>query len=239
MFKRINRGIVATVMLAVLATASYATSVTEVTDWTSSSATSATGTLDGITITAETTSDAEFLGFAGNHFAFFDGECGSWEGMWGLDHSVEGLIASNVNGGDYQEFTFSSALTDGLFYIENFDSDSMAMITATGATSIQLIDMSPSIVFEATAPDMANLSTTNSGFNGEGDATFLIEGDVTSIRVDYKAGEGANGIFYNFATGTASEKPQPIPEPTSMLVMAGLFGLGGFAAVYRRHKAQQ
>ena len=236
MSKRFERGFVATLLLALAASVSHATSVTEVADWTSSTATTATATLGGITINAETTSDAEFLGFAGNHFATFDGECGSWEGMFGLDHTVQGLITSNVNGGDYQEFTFSSPLADGLFFIENFDSDSMAMITATGATSIKMIDMSPSIVFEAVGPNMANLSTTNSGFNGEGDAAFLIEGDVTSIRVDYKAGEGANGIFYNFANGTPTEKPQPIPEPTSILVMAGLFGFGGLLAVYRRRK---
>ena len=109
-------------------------SVTEVAHWNSWEETSATATLGDITITAATTTNAYFSGFTGNHFGAFDGECGSWDGHMPLTHDDQGVIANYVNAGDYQEFTFSSALTDGLFYVENFDSSSMAMLSATGAT---------------------------------------------------------------------------------------------------------
>lgn len=224
--------------LAVLATACGtafgAASITEVTQWNSWDETSATGTLGDITITASTTTSAHFSGFTGNHFGLFDGECGSWDGLMPLTHDDEGVIANYVNGGDYQEFTFSSALTNGLFYVENFDSSSMAMLSATGATSITLVDQSDSISYSSTGASEGKLSTSNPNFNGEGDAVFLLSGDVTSVRLDFTAGEGNNGMIYTFAKQSMMEVPNAVPEPTSMLVMAGLFGIGGLFAIRKR-----
>lgn len=232
--QRTMRAFCAVLMSAFLASAAHASvTVTETAVWEEFSSVRAKGSLGGIEIRARTTPSSEFVGFSGNHFAEFDGECGEWDGMSFLDHSVQGLVTSNVNAGDFQEFSFSSPLTNGLFYVENFDSNSMAMLTATGATSITVVDASSSISYDSTGADTGKLSTSNSGFDGEGDVIFLIEGDVSNIRLDYTGGDGANGILYTFANGTAC----PVPEPTSLLVMAGLFSLGGFA-VYRRRDAQ-
>ena len=217
-------------------------SVSEVATWSSWSETSAHGTLGDISITASTTTDAHFSGFTGNHFAIFDGECGSWDGHMALSHDDQGVIANYVNAGDYQEFTFSSALTDGLFYVENFDSSSMAMLTATGATDITLVDQSDSISYSSTGDSSGKLSSSNASFNGEGDAVFLLSGDVTSVRLDFTAGEGNNGMIYTFAKGMMDDpsavppqgEPSAVPEPTSILVMGMLFGLGGLFAIRKR-----
>lgn len=212
--------------------ASCSASVGDTATWTSWEATSAAGMLNGVNITATTNSEAPFVGIAGNHFGAFDGECGSWDGSdeYALDHDVEGLIASNVNKGDYQEFTFSSAFTNGLLYIENFDSRSKANIKVTGATSIALVDASESITFDVKSGNGGVLASSNRGYDGEGDLVLALTGDVTSIRIDYTRGEGANGVFYTFAQAC------PVPEPTSALVMAGLFGLGGLLYIRRKKK---
>jgi hypothetical protein len=210
--------------------------ITEVTNWLAWDATTATGTLSGITISASTNSEAEFVGFTDRHFGAFDGECGSWDGQMPLTHDDEGLIASNVNGGDYQQFSFDTPLTDGLLYVENFDSSSMAMLTATGATSITVVDQSDSISYTSTGADSLKLTSSNAGYDGEGDAVFHLAGDVTNVRLDFSAGDGANGVIYTFAKKSAMDAPNAVPEPTSLLVMAGLFGLGSVVAYRRRQK---
>ena len=216
--------------VALFGTASIA-SVGETVRWQSWDATSATGTLGEITISAATNAEAAFVGFANNHFAVFDGDCGEWDGTMGmgLSHDDMGLVTSYVNGGDSQEFTFSSPLTDGFFFLENFDSGSKAMMTVTGATSITVLDKSKNFSYEVVGENMVNLSTSNTGYDGEGDAKFLLGGDVTAVSIDFKAGEGANGILYTFAK---QMEPNPVPEPTSLVGL--IFGLVAVAAVRRK-----
>ena len=208
--------------------ASVAVANASVATWSSYTATTATGDFGGVTITATTNSDAAFVGIANNHFGAFDGACGSWDGMLPLTHADEGLVASHVNGGDAQNFSFSSPLTEGLFYIENFDSSSEAKITVHGATHVALVDHSASITYSTISGNMGTLITSNRGFNGEGDAVLYFQGDVTGIDIEYTDGLGANGVFYTFAEASA------VPEPTSLLVMAGLFGAGSLAYIRRK-----
>lgn len=217
-------------ILGACVASSHAAAVSSTATWSSFTSTSATGDLSGVTISASTTASSEFLGFTNNHFGV-GGVCGSWDGSMGLDHSDIGLIASNANGGDVHKFSFSSALTDGLFYIENFDSNSAAIITVHGATSVTLVDNSASIAYTSTGAGAGQLVTSNPGFNGEGDAALRFTGNVTGIEVAFSSGEGANGIIYTFA------EPNAVPEPTSLLVMASLFALGGL--VCARRKKQQ
>ena len=162
--------------------ASVAVANASVATWSSYTATTATGDFGGVTITATTNSDAAFVGIANNHFGAFDGACGSWDGMLPLTHADEGLVASHVNGGDAQNFSFSSPLTEGLFYIENFDSSSEAKITVHGATHVALVDHSASITYSTISGNMGTLITSNRGFNGEGDAVLYFQGDVTGIE---------------------------------------------------------
>ena len=107
----------------------------------------------------------------------------------------------------------------------------MADITFFGAEAVTLVDASSSISFDSVAGDdgvVGKLTTSNAGYDGEGDAAFLVVGDISGIRVDYTAGEGAIGVFYTFA------EPCAVPEPTSLLVMAGLFGIGCVVRIARR-----
>lgn len=193
-------------------------------DWTSYDATSAEGSIGGIGITVRSSETAPIIGLLGNHFGLGE-PCGSWDGTMPLDHADLGVVASYVNAGDFQEFLFSSDLNETFFYIENFDSSSIADITIVGATEAALVDASSSISFTSSIGEdgvEGRLSTSNSGYDGEGDAVLHIKGEVSAIRLDYISGEGANGVFYTFA------EPCPIPEPTSVLVFAGLFGVVGF-----------
>lgn len=197
--------------------------------WSSHTATSAVGLLDGITISVTSSTTAPIIGLGANRFGVGGpGLCGGWDGTMALGHDAVGVIATQVSAGDYQIFDFSSALSDGLFYIENFDANSIANITAVGATGISLVDYSSSISYASTGADSGTLVTSNMGSNGEGDAVLQFTGDVTSIRIDYTSGGAGNGVFYTFA------KPCAVPEPTSALVMAGLFGIGGLFIKRRR-----
>lgn len=192
--------------------------------WSSTTATTATGDLNGITISATSNAEAPIVGISTGFFG------SGWDGSMPLGPDAMGLVVSNVNGGDSQTFTFSSPLLDGtVMYIENFDSASGAAITFTGATSNQLIDSSPSIVY-GSVPGFALMGSTNFGFDGEGDAAILLNGPVTEIKVDYVHGLGDNGVIYTFA----APDPVSVPEPTSAFVMAGLFGLGGSLVCLRR-----
>ncbi len=196
---------------------------------TPTSGTVATGTFAGGTITAVTTSSSPFL-----NMVFEDRFAGAWDGSMPLDTTATALVTTNVNAGDSQAFGFSSAIADGLFYIENFDASSIASIQAIGATSLSLVDSSGSISFVG-AGDSGTLTTSNAGFDGEGDAVLQFTGAVTEIRIQYSSGEGANGVMYTFAEPSS----QAVPEPTSALVMAGLFGFGGAFTWYRRRKQDQ
>ena len=189
--------------------------------------TTAYGTFSGVDVTAVSTSSSPFVGLMADRFA------GGWDGTLTLDSSAMALTASYVNGGDSQAFGFSAPLSEGLFYIDNFESSSSAEIIAHGATSLTLIDASSSISFTSLGANSGQLVTSNAGYDGEGDAVLQFSGDVTSIQVIYDGGEGANGIMYTFAEpGT-----EAVPEPTSALVVAGLFGIGGICGWRRRKKA--
>ncbi len=221
-----NRSLGVFAVLFLTATSVQAGAVCGTTDWQEWDATSAVGMLNGITISASTTSSSEFGGFGRNHFAqpSIEDDCGAWDATMPLTHDDLGLIATNVNAGDTHEFSFDGPFSDGFFYIENFDAGSIAKITAVGATDISLVGQSTSIGFSPSGDNMGVLSSSNMGFDGEGDAILMFTGDVTSILVEYSAGEGANGILYTFAEQC---EEHAVPEPTSLLVMAGLFAIGG------------
>ena len=188
--------------------------------WTSVGTTSATGSVSGVGITATTSSTALFDGTATHRFAQTSVPCGGWDAVgYELDPSAAALTTTWVNGGDFQQFDFDKPWFDGIFYIENFDSSSVAMIMVSGGAKLELLTASSSMSFD---PGTSTLSTSNTSFNGEGDAAFRLSGPVTSIRVDYKQGEQANGIFYTFADGGQTA----VPEPTSVLIW------GGFAALF-------
>lgn len=192
--------------------------------WGSFTETTAMGDIDGITVNATTTASSPIVGLSSKHLGTH------WDADFPLDDSVLALTVSDTNMGDAIDFSFSSALENGtILYIENFDSNSAATITATGATGISVLSKSM-VDYVASNGSMGTLTSTNMGFDGNGDIALVLEGAVTSVSLDYSGGDGANGVFYGFATPDA----QAVPEPTSMLVMAGLFGLGGALAYYRR-----
>ena len=91
------------------------------------------GSIGGIGIMVRSSETAPIIGLLGNHFGLGE-PCGSWDGTMPLDHADLGVVASYVNAGDFQEFLFSSDLNETFFYIENFDSSSIADITIVGAT---------------------------------------------------------------------------------------------------------
>jgi len=199
-------------------------------DWHTFTATTAEGAIGDVGITVRSSASSPIIGLVGNHFGLGD-PCGSWDGTMPLDHADTGVVASYVNAGDFQEFLFSSALDETFFYIENFDSSSIADITIVGATEIALVDASSSISFTSSIGDDGvggTLATSNTGYDGEGDAVLHIKGDVSSIRLDYTSGEGANGVFYTFA------EPCAVPEPTSIFVFATLISIAGIIGFRRR-----
>ena len=166
----------------------------------------------------------------------------AWDaGDLALSDSTLGLGATWVNGGDYQQFDFAAPWSGGYFYIENFDSSSQATIAVTGGATTSLAAASSSITYdEATGV----LTSSNASFNGEGDAVIQLDGEVSSIRIDYSQGEQANGIFYAFGSeapengsngdddsngGSQSQGGQPsdpstgaVPEPSSLMLWGGL-----------------
>lgn len=195
--------------------------------WATDTASSAHGclTCSGINITA--TSTAPIVGLSPGQFG-----PSLWDGSMPLTAADVGLtVLAQVN--TYQTFTFDSPLVGGtLMYIENFDSNSLAELNVVGGTAT-LVDASPSIGFAAGAAANGNdlLSTTNGSFNGEGDAVLMLSGGVTAVSIGYLQSDGANGVFYTFA------EPCAVPEPTSAMVMAGLFGIGGLIYVRRRKQS--
>lgn len=194
--------------------------------WTANTASSAHGclTCSGINISA--TSTAQIVGLSPGQFG-----PSLWDGSMPLSAADVGLtVLAEVN--TYQTFTFDSPLVDGtLMYIENFDSSSLAEINVVGGT-LTLVDASPSIsLIPGTGMTNDFLQSSNPGYNGEGDAVLMLSGDVTAISIGYHETTGANGVFYTFA------EPCAVPEPTSAMVMAGLFGLGGLVYVRRRKQS--
>lgn len=185
--------------------------------WSATSLTTASGSVSGIQFTASTSSTSPFDGTATHRFAHTNIPCGGWDAAgYELDPSAAALTTTWVNGGDFQQFDFDEAWLNGLFYVENFDSSSVAMIMVEGGGSLEMVTGSPNISYDGAT---STLSTSNTSYNGEGDAVFRINGAATSIRVDYKEGEGANGIFYSFVDG------QAVPEPTSILIWGSFVGL--------------
>ena len=144
--------------LLVLA-ASVATANAAVTPaiWTNYTASTAHGCLTGSGINISAISTAEIVGLSPGQFG-----PSQWDGSMPLSPSAVGLtVLAEVN--TFQTFTFDSPLVDGtLFYIENFDSNSLAELNVVGGTAT-LVDASASIGFAAGAAANGNdlLSTTN------------------------------------------------------------------------------
>ena len=194
--------------------------------WDSYTATTATGSVGDVTVNAVSSATAPIVGLSPNHFGVH------WDAASALGDPVLGLTVSEVNAGDEIDFSFSSPLTNGtVLYIENFDSNSAATITAAGATSISVLTNSM-VSYSASGSSTGVLSSMNAGYDGNGDIALVLEGAVTSVSLDYTGGDGANGVFYAFAEPMA----QAVPEPTSVLVMASLCGLGGVAYYFRRRR---
>lgn len=195
-------------------------------DWTNFSDSLAFGNLDGVNIAAFSMGSAPFIGLAERRFA----EGSGWDADMALPRNAESLITSNVNGGDAQEFRFASPIRDAMLYIENFDADSVANITASGADTLDLVSGSQSISFASINGSSGTLMSSNSSYNGEGDAVLHFTGDVTRILVDYVAGEGANGVFYGFAV----ESVQAVPEPSSAVLLTSTLAMAPLALRRRR-----
>lgn len=183
------------------------------------------GEVDGIGVTATTNADAPFSVIATDRFSVG----GAWDadGL-PLPSTAQGLGTIPVNGGDSQQFDFDVPWLDGYFYIENFDSSSLATISVTGGATMSLAAASASITF---SPADGQLATSNATFNGEGDAVIKFDGAVESILIEYDQGEQANGIFYGFAFddddgGDGPTEPPAIPEPASILVWLGCLAVG-------------
>jgi len=182
--------------------------------WTSFSKTTATGVVSGVGIRATTVSTAPFDRTETHRFS------SGWDASPVYKLSSTGALGLRtlwVNGGDSQRFEFEDAWSDGLFYVENFDSSSLPTIKVTGGASIDLLSGSASITYVPISASLGTLRTANQTFNGEGDALFQLTGPVESIDVDYQRGLQANGVFYTFANGQSV-----VPEPASLLIW-GMF----------------
>lgn len=178
--------------------------------------TTASGQFNGIGWQASTSADAPFLGI--------NLTSGQWDVAIPLPLHALMLTASHVNAGDFQEFIFDSPISDGYFYIENFDSSSVANIT-TDATSFQLLGASASITYSPTDASEGVLETSNDSYDGEGDAVFRFLGPLTRLRLDFTDGTGANGLFYGFSQDDSFVNP--VPEPAAFVcIVIGVMGLG-------------
>lgn len=173
----------------------------------SATSTTATGTVNGIVWNATTTSTSPFLGV--------NVGSGVWDVGTTLPTNALFLGTSTVNGGDSQAFFFNSPVSDLSFYVENFDSSSIANVTTDA--NLSLVAASSSISFTSTGASTATLSTSNTSFDGEGDAILKLSGPASFVQFDFLNGYGANGIFYGFAQTTANVTA--VPEPSSMLYL--------------------
>jgi len=168
----------------------------------SATSTTATGTLDGVVWNATSTFTSPFLGA--------NVGSGVWDVGMTLPTNALFLGTSWVNAGDSQAFYFESPVSDICFYVENFDSSSLANISTDA--NLSLVSASSSISFTSTGASTAKLGTTNSSYDGEGDAILMLSGPVNYVQFDYLDGEGANGVFYGFAKGNVTA----VPEPSSL-----------------------
>ncbi len=195
--------------------------------WRGFTDTLAFGDIDGIGISAFSTNSSPFIGLMEGRFS--DNPGGGWNAPMPLDPTVNSLVTADVNGGDIQDFLFAVPMDEGLLYIENFDSGSIATITASGAQFLELAAASPSVSFSSTGMDSGRLISANESYNGEGDAVLAFAGSVTNVRINYENGEGANGVFYAFAM----ESVQSVPEAsTAMYAIIALV----FMTTRRRHR---
>ena len=215
---------------------SFATTVNAAsmsTVWSSSSGTSGYGNLNGINITAVTSDTSPFIGLELNRFVA--APSGGWNAPgYELGFNDSAIVAAEVNANDFQQFVFDTAFS-GYLYIENFDSSSVANVTATGATSLSLLTASSSVTYASTSASTGTLSSANSGFDGEGDAILFFEGPTTSVRLDYTGGEQDNGVMYTFALNVNN------PEPAShwMMLVAGLGVLAGVRKLKGRSRVSR
>lgn len=213
------RALIAAVLLITTVAAQPARAQTSVTDWTYVSSTLASGVLQGRTITGTIHS-------GGNFHAVFTGRFTD-----SLGSSAESIDLIPVEAGSDHIFSFSSPFTKVRFYVDNFDSNSEATITAAGATAITLVTASSSMSFTPLTGSTGLLDTTNTSFNGEGQAILEITGDVQSVRMQYSSGHGANGISYTFS---AQDTASVVPEPSAALLFVPAVGL---VALLRRRRA--
>lgn len=174
--------------------------------WTGQSSSLAFGLLDGVSLSATSSGGAKFAGIVPR--THFTGR--NWQGGLSFPEETDSLVAVPVNAGTHHTFRFAEPIEEGMLLIENFDSSSIAKITASGKDSLlELVSASDSISFSSMSDAVGMLETSNPTYNGEGDAVILFSGAVTGLNLEYSAGSGANGVFYGFAKGTAQSVPEP------------------------------
>lgn len=179
-----------------------------VTDWMSFNSNAALGNLNGVTVTGTRNAGGPFIGII-NSGGF--SSPGAWNAPMPLPQSAEGIFMGPVNAGADHVFSFSSPLSQVLFYVENFDSFSDAVLTAQGATSLAMVAASQNMFFNPISPSSGRLFTNYGGFNGQADAVVQISGSVQSLRLQYTNGIQNNGIVYTFAV---------VPEPGSLALVS-------------------
>ena len=170
-------------------------------------AVTAAGRLNGVGWTATTTSTAPFLGI--------NLGSGLWDLSTPLDNDALFLGTNFVNAGDTQTFTFNQPVTNLYFYIENFDSGSVANVVTDGIFSS--VEATPDITFSPNTASTALLANANSSFDGVGDVILKLSGRISYVQFDYTGGEQANGVFYGFAVEDLN--PSAVPEPSAFLCL--------------------
>lgn len=173
---------------------------TVVIDWLEITPASATGTIGDIRVRAETTPNAPFVQAIENGFSR-----PNWNADFELAPEVAALVTKSANAGEVQTFQFDPPIVDPLFYIENLDSHTEALLTVENAV-IELISRSPSVVVKQRDDfSKAVVSSSNQSFDGEGDLILRLVGEVSSVRMAYYRGIGDNGVLYGFAIQNAPE----------------------------------
>lgn len=182
--------------------------------WTGFARQSATGILNGIPFTVTTSSTAPFIAVVDDRLS----EGRGWDAELPLSRSAEAIVTANVSGGDSQIFSFDKPIDEGLLYIENFDTSSIANITANGGDQLELVAGSESIIFGQRTANAGTLRTTNPTSNGEGDAVLLFGGGVSTVTINYARGGPANGVFYSLAVGTVEAVPEPVSSAMALIL---------------------
>lgn len=190
-----------------------------------SNATAAYGELNGVDWTAITFDSSPFIGI--NHTMG-----NRWDAGLPLAENSLFVTADNVNAGDFQLFRFAEAVENLMFYVENFDTGSVANIHSDAEISVLVAGDGMS--YASTAANSGTLSTSNTTSNGVGDVILQLSGPTTYISFDYTAGGEANGIFYGFAQTVAPTAATAVPEPSSFLFL--LITGSGLAYLHRRRK---